>query len=645
MKSLLLNAKIKQSIIRLALLFYIAFSLSSSLNAQVTSFKYTTKSYALSADLPIPSRISPVINGSVLNKWYLKKNYDLKNLGEVLDYYIDKKTGNLYVHYLKTFTKKTYRSTSMLNGMMDWSIPYEELLVYYQKGVPGYTTIISLSPSTFDLDYIIGSFVVLDNGDVVYSLSTGYKSESSATGRASSTNTIAEHSIQIYKLVAKTSYALAGLNRVGDVDGTGTNSRLSNPLNLALNTNTGDILVLDYGNNKFKLLSTKGAGSISSVYTFPTGFLPTTSIYESFGTGSFNSLIYDKKNDCYYYINNWYNNNTPNDTYHYPSTGTTNNKAIYKFYKKNNVWTNEMQIVTNVNSTSFNFHELTIDSSGQLYLVLVIGGLNKVYKLVNTSTNNWEINDFLNNSIYDDIDYTQLKTPVLDNQYNLGYAHYYPIHDMGSTSSTYKSSRAFRFLGIDDNMFFLAGENENYVLEERYKTKFISHPSLPDGLSLNESTGEITGTPTKVLDPLNYIISYPDKLGTLMYDTLRISVLSKPVLSTIGISNITNVSASSGGDIKQEGAGPVTERGVVWSTSTNPIYSLTTKTSNGSGLGKFTSQITGLNSNTSYFARAYAVNIAGVGYGNEIKFSTNYPPLLQRVSNALNIVFNFTKNR
>ena len=61
-------------------------------------------------------------------------------------------------------------------------------------------------------------------------------------------------------------------------------------------------------------------------------------------------------------------------------------------------------------------------------------------------------------------------------------------------------------------------------------------------------------------------------------------------------------------------------RGVVWSTSPGSTVTLSTKTIDGTGLGSFTSNLTGLVANTTYYARAYATNSSGTGYGQELNF-------------------------
>jgi uncharacterized protein (TIGR02145 family) len=93
-------------------------------------------------------------------------------------------------------------------------------------------------------------------------------------------------------------------------------------------------------------------------------------------------------------------------------------------------------------------------------------------------------------------------------------------------------------------------------------------------------------------------------------------------LTTTSIGSITATGASSGGNITVDGGASITARGVVWSTSTGPTVSLSTKTTDGTGTGTFTSTISGLSAGTTYFARAYATNSAGTAYGNEVTFTT-----------------------
>ncbi len=94
-----------------------------------------------------------------------------------------------------------------------------------------------------------------------------------------------------------------------------------------------------------------------------------------------------------------------------------------------------------------------------------------------------------------------------------------------------------------------------------------------------------------------------------------------PELSTVVVSNITANAASSGGSISSDGGEAVTSRGVCWSTTTAPTIA-NNKSSDGTGIGAFTSNLTGLSPATMYFVRAYATNSVGTAYGDEVSFST-----------------------
>ena len=90
---------------------------------------------------------------------------------------------------------------------------------------------------------------------------------------------------------------------------------------------------------------------------------------------------------------------------------------------------------------------------------------------------------------------------------------------------------------------------------------------------------------------------------------------------TTDISEITETSATSGGNVTDDGGNAVTVKGICYSTTPNPTT--TENTSNdGTGTGAFTSNITGLTANTTYYVKAYATNSQGTAYGNEISFTT-----------------------
>ena len=126
------------------------------------------------------------------------------------------------------------------------------------------------------------------------------------------------------------------------------------------------------------------------------------------------------------------------------------------------------------------------------------------------------------------------------------------------------------------------------------------------------------------VDPRNAVIRI-----TSIELSERIAIISQagipqtlPVLSTIPVSNIAVTSAISGGIVVSDGGANVIARGVCWSTSPNPTVDLSTKTSDGTGIGAFTSSITGLTAGTTYHVRAYATISAGTGYGDDVTLTT-----------------------
>ena len=94
-----------------------------------------------------------------------------------------------------------------------------------------------------------------------------------------------------------------------------------------------------------------------------------------------------------------------------------------------------------------------------------------------------------------------------------------------------------------------------------------------------------------------------------------------PTLTTSEVTNITGSSATSGGEITDEGSGTVVERGICWSKGITPTIA-DNFTLEGGGVGTYVSNMTNLDAATAYFVRAYAKNEAGIGYGMAVAFNT-----------------------
>lgn len=124
----------------------------------------------------------------------------------------------------------------------------------------------------------------------------------------------------------------------------------------------------------------------------------------------------------------------------------------------------------------------------------------------------------------------------------------------------------------------------------------------------------------------HYRIKAQNSKGTTYSkDTTFFTFLNLPVISTLSVTDITDISAVSGGNIISNSgvnSTPIITSGIVWSTTPNPQITINSKTINGSSIGLYTSKIEGLTPGTLYYLRAYATNLSGTSYGNEIKFIT-----------------------
>ena len=95
-----------------------------------------------------------------------------------------------------------------------------------------------------------------------------------------------------------------------------------------------------------------------------------------------------------------------------------------------------------------------------------------------------------------------------------------------------------------------------------------------------------------------------------------------PTVTTAPVTEKTESTAKSGGNVTDDGGEAVTARGVVWSKTENPTITADNKTMNGIGTGSFVSEITDLDPDQTYYLRAYAVNKEGTAYGDQVSFTT-----------------------
>ena len=141
----------------------------------------------------------------------------------------------------------------------------------------------------------------------------------------------------------------------------------------------------------------------------------------------------------------------------------------------------------------------------------------------------------------------------------------------------------------------------------------LPNPSKGDESNANDSGVVQTGSCGEI------------DLCELVNRLARLQAILLPTVTTNAASDITETTATSGGSVSANGYREVTARGVCWSVNPNPTVN-GSHTSDGNGLGTFTSSITGLEPGTNYYVRAYASNSVGTSYGEEVSFTTEEQP-------------------
>ena len=148
----------------------------------------------------------------------------------------------------------------------------------------------------------------------------------------------------------------------------------------------------------------------------------------------------------------------------------------------------------------------------------------------------------------------------------------------------------------------------------------IAASKTSDATGIGSFASSITGLTSGTT---YYIRAYAtNSVGTAYGNQVTINTtVTAPVLTTASVSGLTPSTAACGGNITSDGGSAITARGVCWTTSSGPTTA-NTKTTDGTGVGSYSSAITGLTAGATYYFRAYATNGAGTSYGNEVTATT-----------------------
>lgn len=163
--------------------------------------------------------------------------------------------------------------------------------------------------------------------------------------------------------------------------------------------------------------------------------------------------------------------------------------------------------------------------------------------------------------------------------------------------------------------------------------------NIPQWAKINKTEGSVSNASSEVLTinvdrgavgfgNHSQVVSfnYSGKSSGSVSLTLKMTKveLTAPSVSTsTSAENIKQDSFEIKGNITKTGGSQITSYGHCWSTSQNPTIA-DSKTDLGStnATGSFTSSITGLAVNTTYYVKAYATNAYGTSYGEQVAITT-----------------------
>ena len=130
-----------------------------------------------------------------------------------------------------------------------------------------------------------------------------------------------------------------------------------------------------------------------------------------------------------------------------------------------------------------------------------------------------------------------------------------------------------------------------------------------------------------------YVRAYAKNAKGTAYGTqmsFKTGPVKAPNVTTVAplADKITDSGAEVGGNVTADQGSPITARGICWAKTTGPTTAgdkMEEVINTGDGLGPFSKTIP-LDSNTTYFVRAYAINALGTSYGANGSFTTKKRP-------------------
>ncbi|GAA4013427.1 hypothetical protein GCM10022408_28110 [Hymenobacter fastidiosus] len=310
----------------------------------------------------------------------------------------------------------------------------------------------------------------------------------------------------------------------------------------------------------------------------------------------------------------------------YSMSGASANGALCSSY---NPATNTWAAIANIPTPVWEARALT-GLDGKIY-VLGGEGNDSGLQIYNPTTNTWSTGATMPTG-------SKAGTAAIDNNgrlhviggVNAGYGlinpHnvYTPATNTWTTAAAMPAARAQAgsVLGSDGQIYVVGGKNSatnlNTPVYSEVYVYNVGTDTWTTSSNLPTALGELKAV--RVGGDIYSIAGQNGVAQALVYRAFISNVA--PTVTTAAASAIASTSATLGGNVTNDGGSPVTERGVVYSTTNATPTTADTKATNGTGGGSFSATVSGLTPGTTYNVRAYAINSLGTSYGSVITFTT-----------------------
>ena len=164
----------------------------------------------------------------------------------------------------------------------------------------------------------------------------------------------------------------------------------------------------------------------------------------------------------------------------------------------------------------------------------------------------------------------------------------------------------------------------NVIVNSVDSLKFSNNDTI---LEIHNTDNTVTSIPVSSVDSLTFTNNVSKNL---------------PVVTTSAVTMISYTTALCGLTISSTGGTTILEKGICWSTTTGPTID-NTKIISTTGSKSSVLNLTGLPSGVTLYARAYATNITGTSYGEQISFKTLAYSL--PVVTTASAVYNYSTNK